>query len=171
MWLPIKVFKDVFILSSLILKLRCLVIVFPLGLNNKMSVLLVLRLILFDLGHWTRSVKSWFTSLTKSSRLHNVCFANVGSLFADLRITLLAEIHCLDLTGELRVGDLPVSWSCKFHHEIYCLKLSYKTRGWVHDNFLCASCFFSLNDGDIELHLSNNECLLLSQLRPDRSLI
>ena len=41
----------VFILSPLILKLRCLVIVFPLGLNNKISVLLVLRLILFDLSH------------------------------------------------------------------------------------------------------------------------
>ena len=38
----------VFVLSPLILKLRCLVIVFPLDLNNKISVLLELRLILFD---------------------------------------------------------------------------------------------------------------------------
>ena len=49
---------DVFILSTLILKLRCLVIVFPLGMNNKISVFLVLRVILFDLSHWTRSAKS-----------------------------------------------------------------------------------------------------------------
>ena len=50
MWLPIKVFKNVFILSSLILKLRCLLIVFTLGLNNKISVLLVLRLIYLTLA-------------------------------------------------------------------------------------------------------------------------
>ena len=47
----------------LIVKLSCLVIVFPLGLNNRISVLLVLRLILFDLNQWTRSAKWWFINL------------------------------------------------------------------------------------------------------------
>ena len=51
---------DVFILSPLVLKLRCLVIVFPVGLNDKISVLLVVRLILYD--HWTRSANPWFIS-------------------------------------------------------------------------------------------------------------
>ena len=64
----------VFILFPLILKFQCLVIVFTLGLNSKISVLLVLKLILFDLNQWIRSAKSWFIRFSICFR--DLCISN-----------------------------------------------------------------------------------------------